>query len=145
MAIGLFSCTGNRSGHSTKATDTIPTFCAGDTADVIRITTEYLEHLKNKEFDQAIQMLYHIEGEHAYALTDKEKSELQKQYELFPVLSYKINGYTFIDPYHTEINYTITMFEKETNNSIPNTMSFSLKPQRINAVWCLSILNRSIN
>lgn len=144
--ISLFSCAGNKSSHDSKATaDTIPTFCAGDTADVIRITTQYLEHLKKKEFDEAMRMLYHIEGEHAYALTDQEKAELQKQYKLFPVLSYKINGYTFTDPYHTEINYTITFFERSGDNDIPNTMSFSLRPQRINAVWCLSLLNRSVN
>lgn len=146
MLVGLFSCIGNKSNSDAKATDTIPTFCAGDTADVIRITTEYLEHLKNKEFDEAIQMLYHIEGDHVYALNEQEKTELQKQYELFPVLAYKINGYTFTDPYHTEIKYTITLFEKNAgNSSMPNTMSFSLRPQRINAVWCLSVLNRSIN
>lgn len=145
IVISLYSCGGNTSRQKSDANDTIPTFCAGDTADVIRITTEYLEHLKNKEFDEAMRMLYHIEGDHAYALTDQEKVELQKQYQLFPVLSYQINGYTFTNPHHTEINYTITFFEKSEDSTIPNTMAFSLKPQRINAVWCLSILNRSIN
>lgn len=145
LTAGLCSCVGNKSGRGSSVNDTIPTFCAGDTADVIRITTQYLEHLKNKEFDEAMRMLYHIEGEHAYALTGQEKAELQRQYQLFPVLSYQINDYTFSGPYDTEINYTITFFEKGEDTSLPNTMSFSLKPQRINAVWCLSILNRSIN
>lgn len=126
-------------------TDTIPMFCAGDTADVIHITTQYLEYLKNKEFDKAMDMLYHIEGDQASSLTEEEKTEMQKQYQLFPVLSYQITGYTFADPYNTEINYTITFFEKSEDSNIPNTMAFSLKPQRINAIWCLSILNRSVN
>lgn len=143
--ITLFSCGGNNTKQGARETDTIPTFCAGDTADVISITTQYLEYLKNKEFDKAMDMLYHIEGDQTFGLTEKEKTEMQKQYKLFPVLSYQIIGYTFTDPYNTEINYTITFFEKSDDSNIPNTMAFSLKPQRINAVWCLSILNRSIN
>lgn len=123
----------------------VPEFCAGDTADVLNLATKYLEHLKNKEFEQALAMVYHIEGDEVFQLTKSEKEALQKQYQLFPVLDYRIDSYTFTNAHNTEVRYTVTFFEKTSDSDLPNTMAFSLKPQRINAVWCLSILNRSSN
>lgn len=140
---GLFFCLFVSCSHPKKSDTQVPTYCSKDTLEVVELTTEYLELLKNKEFDQAMQMLCHIEGDSVFSLTEKEKTELQNQYKLFPVLSYKIEDYTFTDIYHNEIVYSIEFFEKGTDDKLPNTMRFTLQPKRINAVWYLTVLNRS--
>ena len=55
-AIGLRSCSGCSSGDKGKETDTIPTFVKADTTEVLRLTQEYLEYVKNKEYDKAVAM-----------------------------------------------------------------------------------------
>lgn len=137
----LQACSGPQKPDNKQTS--IPTYCDKDTLEVIELTTQYLEFLKNKEFDQALQMIHHVKGDSVFAITEREKQELQKQYKLFPVLSYKIEGYTFTDIYHNEITYSIEFFEKKSDKDIPNTMRFTLQPKRINAVWYLTTLNRS--
>lgn len=134
----LSSCT-NQPKSETK----VPTYCDKDTLEVVELTTQYLNLIKEKKFDQAMQMLRHIEGDNVSELTENEKKELEKQYKLFPVLSYKIENYTFTDIYHNEITYSIEFFKKANDDKTPNTMRFTLQPKRINAVWYLTVLNRS--
>lgn len=117
-------------------------FCKQDTIEVIKLTTTYLEHLKNRDFDKAIQMIYHIQNDTVSALTEEERKALEQQYTLFPVLSYKIDGYYFTDTRNTEIAYSIVFFEKQDGDNKPNTLKFRLNPQRVKDAWYLSILNR---
>ena len=60
----LSSCT-NQPKSETK----VPTYCDKDTLEVVELTTQYLNLLKEKKFDQAMQMLRHIEGDNVSELT----------------------------------------------------------------------------
>lgn len=122
--------------------NTVPAFCKKDTVEVIRLTTAYLEFLKNKEFDKAVRMLHHIQDDTVLALNDTERKQMEQLYQLFPVLSYQIDGYYFNGIYNTEVVYRIEFFEKEGGDERPNTLNFRLNPQKIKNVWYLSMLNR---
>lgn len=126
-----------------ESSPNVPTYCDKDTLEVVELTNKYLKLLKEKDFDQAMQMLRHIEGDDVSELTENEKKELERQYKLFPVLSYQIEDYTFTDIHHNEITYSIEFFRKRTDDNMPNTMRFTLQPKRINAVWYLTVLSRS--
>lgn len=128
--------------HTKQKQDTKEIFCKEDTTEVVMLATEYLEHLKNKEFNEAIQMIYHIEGDSVLKLTTNEQEDLMKQYEYFPVLSYKIESIFLSGIHSTEIMYNIKFFEKQEGDERPNTLKFRLNPKRINNAWYLGVLNR---
>lgn len=129
-------------GEQYVGKDTDPIFCRKDTAEIVRLTTTYLEYLKNKEFDKAIQMLHHIQNDTVLALNETEREKMEQLYQLFPILSYEIDGYYFNGIHNTEVAYSIEFFEKKEGDKRPNTLNFRLNPQRIKDVWYLSILNR---
>lgn len=140
LSIVLVACNNSKSGQCSENANS--TFCKQDTNEVIKLTTTYLEYLKNKDFDKAIQMIYHIQNDTVSVLTVEERKLLEQQYQLFPVLSYKIDGYYFNNTHDTEIAYRIEFFEKHDGDNRPNTLKFRLNPQRVKNVWYLSMLNR---
>lgn len=142
LCIAVASCDNSKSKSEEKQAD-IPALSKQDTVDVVRLATEYLEHLKNKEFDIALQMLRCMRNDSVFKLSDTERSDLKLQYQTFPVLSYKIDGILFKDAHSTEVIYSVEFFKKEAGQEeIPNTMSFRLNPQKIKDIWHLGVLNR---
>lgn len=123
----------------------VPEFCKADTLQVLNLVDKYLLHLKNKEFDEAFQMLYHIRNDQVYNLTDSERNGIKQQYKLFPVYDYKIVNYEFNNIHDTRVTYTIRFTNDTLNSLIPTTIKMSLQPQRINAVWYLGVMNDSYN
>lgn len=141
LCIAIASCNSNKS--KSEETQVEPAFSKQDTADVARLATEYLEHLKNKEFDLALQMLRSMRNDSVFELSDAERNDLKMQYQTFPVLSYNIDGIAFDDKHRTEVIYSIEFFKREPGQEdMPNTMNFRLNPQKIDDVWCLGVLNK---
>lgn len=143
LCVAFASCQNDKSKQKSEQIEIAPTFCKEDTIEVARLATEYLEHLKNKEFDLALQMLNHMRNDSILALSEEEKRDLQQQYQTFPVLAYKIEGISLNDEYTTEVMYSVEFFKKEPGQEeVPNTMKFRLNPQKINDIWYLGVLNR---
>lgn len=136
----LFSCGRQISKESMETEQEC--LAPGDTTRIVRLATEYLEHLKNKEFDEALNMLHVIRHDSVFGLDDVDIKKMKAQYETFPVLAYQING-CFIKGFHkTEVAYSIEFFKKEVEDKIPNTLNFRLNPQKINNIWYLSLVTR---
>lgn len=141
LCVFAISCYNNK--QETVKTENTPVFCKKDTVEVTRLTTEYLEHLKNNEFDQAMQMLHYVRNDSVMELSDTEKGKLRKQYQTLPVLSYSLIGMKMNDPNTTEVIYSIEIFKKITGQeNVPNTMNLRLNPQKVGDVWYLGVLNR---
>lgn len=142
LCIAVASCDNSKSKSEEKQAD-IPALSKQDTVDVVRLATEYLEHLKNKEFDIALQMLRCMRNDSVFELSEAERNDLKMQYQMFPVLSYKIDGIILKDVHSTEVIYSVEFFKKGPGQEeIPNTMSFRLSPQKIDDIWHLGVLNR---
>ncbi len=141
LCIVITACKGTKS-EQYIGKDMDSTFCRKDTVEIIRLTTAYLESLKNKEFDRAIRMLHHIQNDTVLALNDTEREQMELLYQRFPVLTYQIDGYHFNGIYDTEVVYSIEFFEKKAGDERHNTLNFRLNPQKIKNVWYLSMLNR---
>lgn len=142
ISLIFVSCT--NSANQTKFEDiVVPEFCKTDTIEVLNLVDKYLSHLKNKEFEQAFQMLYHISNDQVYNLTDSERKGIKQQYDLFPVYDYKILDYEFNNIHDTKINYIIRFTNDTINATLPTTIKMCLQPQRINAVWYLGVMNES--
>ncbi|MBP9507133.1 MAG: hypothetical protein KBE85_04325 [Bacteroides sp.] len=143
LCIVVTSCNNAKNKQEAKLVEIIPIFSKEDTAEVVRLTTEYLEHLKNKEFDLALQMLNQMKNDSVQTLSKKDQEDMKQQYRTFPVLSYTIEGIMMNDERNTEVTYSVEFFKKQAGQEdIPNTMSFCLNPQKIQGTWYLGVLNR---
>lgn len=143
-AIGLRSCSGCSSGDKGKETDTIPTFVKADTTEVLRLTQEYLEYVKNKEYDKATAMLHTIVNDSVMPLSEKVETRIRAQQRTFPVIAYHVVDMEFVNRNRVTVTYAIEFFEKDPRDSIQNTIRLTFAPQRINAVWFLELVDKSV-
>lgn len=139
---GLASCTGC-TGKGDKAKDTIPTFAKGDTVEVLNMVEMYLEYVKNKEYDKAIEMLHDITNDSVAPLSAEMERKVRQEQQVFPVLDYKRDTMSFINEHRVEVTYDVEFFERDSTTNIPNTVKMTFAPQRINATWYLCLLDRS--
>ena len=138
------SCGGSKDGKTAK-NDTIPTFCKADTTEVLQMAESYLNHLKNKEYDAAFDMLRHVSNDSISNLTNDERQQLLAQQKAFPVLDYKLESYKFVNEYRVELTYSIEFFKKQNEEDpIQNTIRITFAPQRINATWYLTLMEKSV-
>ncbi|MBO5186509.1 MAG: hypothetical protein J6B91_05600 [Prevotella sp.] len=147
IVIAVFSlCFGSCSGCSSdkdKGTDTIPMFVKADTMEVLNLVEQYLDKVRNKEYDAAIAMLCVMENDSVKPLGEELEEEIRVQQQTFPVLDYHVEDMEFINENNVRVTYAIEFFKKEPDSKIKNTIRLSFAPQRINAVWHLELLDRS--
>lgn len=136
-----FSCV-NKHGSEKKPELKQESLNSDDKIRIIQLTTDYLDHLKKKEFEEALQMLHIIRNDSVFSLTDTAMERMREQYANFPVLSYQIKNYHIRGIRDTEVAYTIEFFRSTEEDMIPNTINFRLNPQKINNVWYLSLVTR---
>lgn len=141
IAACLGSCSGGPS-TSKEATDTIPTFVKADTMEVLGLAEQYLNHVRDNEYDAALAMLNVIENDSVKPLDEKTKESIRTQHKLFPVLDYQVEELEFVHENSVRVTYAIEFFKKEPGSNIQNTMRLSFAPQRINATWYLELLDR---
>lgn len=138
------SCQNTKSKQDNTSANMSPIFSKEDTIKVTRLATEYLEHLKKKEFDEAIQMLHNTQNDSILELSDQERKDMMQQHKTFPVLSYQIGSLIFNNIYDAEVRYCIEFFKKqEEQEEIPNTMNFRLNSRKIKDEWYLGVLNNN--
>lgn len=136
------SCSSSKE-RAVTTQDSVPTFCKADTTEVLKMAETYLEHLKNKEFDAALDMLCTIENDSVKPLPEKERQTIVGQQNVFPVLDYKLESYKFQNENNVELTYTIEFFKKAEGEEIPNTIRITFAPERIGGVWYLTLMNKS--
>lgn len=141
---GLWSCSGCSSSDKGKDTDTVPTFVKADTTEVLKLTSEYLEYVKNRDYDKATAMLHTIVDDSVMPLSETVASRIRAQQRTFPVLSYRVVDMEFVNPNRVTVTYAIEFFEKDPHDSIQNTIRLTFAPQRINAQWFLELNDKSV-
>ena len=86
----LFSCVGEKKdGGSVKEDINMPrmTLDSQDTIIVDQLATEFIEHLKNKEYEDAISMLYYLHPDSSIVPMPRNLAIRQEQiFRTFPVL-----------------------------------------------------------
>lgn len=131
-------------GCSNKQKKEPPIFVKADTTTVLKLIDEYFQHIQNKEYEQAVGMLYKIDTPDSIKdLKEEEKAKIIKELEAFPVLSYRVSEMKFIEADRVRVTYVTEFFKKRPGNSIPNTLSYSFAPERINGKWYLQLMERS--
>lgn len=145
ITISFSSCSscGNKNGNGDSKTDTLKTFNKEDTTIVLSMTAEFLQRLKDKNYDAACDMLNKIDNDSVMPLPDKDRETVVNQQKTFPVLDYTLYSFRFLDEHKVEITYTIKFFEKNPDDPIQNTINMTFAPQRINKQWYLALMNKS--
>lgn len=141
MFAACTGCSGDK--NRARSTDSVPTFSKADTTEVVAMCETYLNHLKAKEYDQAIGMLNYILNDTVHPLPEADKATIIKQQNVFPVLDYTLESMEFKDPNNVILTYSIKFFEKPEGSDIPNTIRIAFSPQRINGQWYLELMNKS--
>lgn len=148
--IFLFSCTGTKR-ETVKEVETDPRVDTSmlrtkqDTLTLDSLATTYLNYLKNKDFNSALDMLFELSEDSIAPLSEMSRKAQEVLYKNFPVTDYKLNELFLYSETDTELRYTVTLFEKEENDDRPNTMKFQLTPERINNNWKLLVKGRAVN
>lgn len=130
------ACTSN-----SKKVEIPSIYNAQDTTLVQNMVTAYLEQLKAKEYDQALDMLSTLKTDSVVSvqpLSEEERMQLKKQFDVFPVLNYKLESEDWTDDDHIVYTYLVEFFEKEPGSDIPNTVKLVLNPFRKDGRWYLT-------
>lgn len=150
MGILLFSCNGSKKEPSVRVVtdprvDVNMVRTKQDTLTLHALAVTYLDLLKQKNFDQALQMLFEQSGDSLVSLSETGRKEQAVLYKNFSVVDYKIDGLSLYSESDTELRYTVTLFEKDKNDDRPNTMKFLLTPRRVDGEWKLMVQRRAMN
>ncbi len=120
-----------------------PLYSAEDTATVLQLTEEYLDHVHDGEYDAAIAMLHDIQKYKVCDLSEEAENQIREQQQAFPVLGYQLSDMVFNDNGCVSVTYDIEFFEKEPGSSIPNTIQLTFVPQRVGDKWYLELSERA--
>lgn len=111
-----------------------------DTAAVESLVNEFFEHLRAKDVDKAVSMLYYLdENGLIIPLPDDMKKGQTRMLKLHSGLKYDIDYIKFHQETDSEVRYTCTLFEKEPGDNRPNKVSFMIRPMRSNNQWYLTM------
>ncbi len=110
-----------------------------DTATVMNLANQFLETLKKKDVEGALDQLYEVEEHNAKPLSPEMRAKLKETLQAFPVESYQIDEIILFSDSDSEVKYTTEMFKVEDNSNFPNTTKGSLHPYRIDNKWYLTI------
>lgn len=116
-----------------------PMFSSEDTTIVITKCEDWLNKVKEKDFDAAFASLDNLKNGDLSKLTVEEKEALKNQFTAFPVLSYKLVNMTWRNTYDVKLTYSFEFMEVEEGSGISNTMTVTFAPERRNKIWYLAI------
>ncbi len=139
LCLAILAACGKKTGKEEEP----PMFNEADTAAVIQLTEDYLDLVKGGQYDQAISMLHDILNDSVRELPQEREANIREQQKMFPVLSYERTDMLFITPHKVRVTYSVEFFAKEPDSDIPNTVSLTFEPQRINGEWYLELSDRS--
>jgi hypothetical protein len=113
-----------------------------DTVQMLKLCDDCMELLKNKDIDGALAMLneYVDSTNTVQPLTDITRAKYNRIFNMFPVLEYKLSGYSFVLEGLNDVKYTIKFAEEEhpEKNGEPKT-SFMFNPVKIDGQWYLTV------
>ena len=111
-----------------------------DSAEVYALVNEYLDKLREDKIDEAVGMIYFLNpmNYQIETLPDKAVRRSKLMLTRFKGVKYDLERIIYDREVDNIAKYTVTLFEKETGDPRPNTISFMLKPIRREGKWYLT-------
>ena len=114
---------------------------SSDTANVKTIAFQCMDLLKADSINQALDMLYTIEGTKLRKLSEEEKIQLTKRFKIFPVIDYKFEGMTFSTQGNNDVKFTYYFSKSENPQDAPKALGLMFNPIKIDNQWYLTMKN----
>lgn len=120
-------------------TQPISTVDTSDYQAVLTLGNQYMDLLKAGKIDEAIGMLYFLQGDSVIKLPKQLVERQRNILRQFPVIDYSCETIQFYSETDNQIKYKVQFFEKEPDDPRPNTTAMYLKPVRRFGVWTLTV------
>ena len=141
----LSSCTSEKKGNDNSAATNLGPLMTLDSQDTIivdQLSTEFIEHLKNKEYDEAVSMLYYLHPDSSIVPMPRNLAIRQEQiFRTFPVLDYKFESIRFRTESDCQVKFVITFSRSPEGQDY--TTSLYLQPVRRDGQWYLTVRDSS--
>lgn len=133
----------NKKAEAPKTTDPLApqmSVSAFDTTTVKQLTYDFLDLLKEGQFDEAISRLYVLDGDQVKPLPDEQKPECLFTMSLYRIYDYRITDYTFFKETDSEVNCELIIEDPSTTEN-PARMFRKFRPVRRDGAWYLTLPN----
>ena len=109
-----------------------------DTATVIFLANSFVDALKEGNISGALEMLYCLDGNVLYKISDNFSNELVSRFESFPVGEFSIDHYSFSTAGSNDLCYQYTVANTE-GNEHPMQMKLMFNPVKVDNLWYLTL------
>ena len=110
-----------------------------DSMEVRSLVDNYLQLLRDNQFEDAVDMLYYMNGSKIIPMPDELKRTQLSMIKRFRGVKYELQRIVYSQEYDNIACYVVTLFEKKEGDPRPNTAQFFLKPVRIEGRWYLTM------
>ena len=110
-----------------------------DSTEVRALVDNYLQLLRDNQFEEAVDMLYYMNGSKIIPMPDELKKPQLTMIKRFRGVKYELDRIVYSKEYDNIACYVVTLFEKQKNDPRPNTAQFFLKPVRVDGHWYLTM------
>ena len=113
-----------------------------DTVHVQKMSQDFMEAMKQKNYDYAFDMLSDVKGDSIMKLTPERKAQLKKQFTFFPVRDYAEMNITFYSHDYATITYRFNFMDNPTKDpNYPTYTKITLRVEKFKGVECLTLHN----
>ena len=133
----------NKKAEAPKSTDPLApqmTVSAFDTTTVQQLTNDFLNMVKEGQFDEAMSRLYVLDGDEVKPLPDEQKPECYFWLSMYKVYDYHITEYTFFKETDSEVKYELVIEDPATKED-PARINGMIRPVRRNGAWYITLAN----
>lgn len=117
-----------------------------DTLAMLSICDDAMEQLKQKNYEQVLSNLfeYNDSTKEIKPLSENTAKRYERQFKMFPVLSYIRQYYSFMLEGCNDVKYEVTFADSEhTGTGKPATTMYMFNPVRMNGEWKLCVKTAS--
>jgi len=117
-----------------------------DTIQMLNLSDQCMELLKNKDIDGAIAMLHEYNGKDSTvtSLSQDSRRRIRRQFEMFPVLRYQRDYFSFIGEGVNDVRYLVWFAEEKDPALHGNPIiKFMFNPVCINHTWYLCVKDQN--
>lgn len=145
MAFALSACHGDKKKTVSEQEEEYfqkptMTLTQADTTEVLSQVQRYLSLLQEKNYDDALGMLYFLNKDSIQVLPAYMVEQYKEIYPRYHGVRYEIDRMTFLNEKDNEVVYTVILFDlKPGDKVLPNKKSFTLKPVRRDGKWYLTL------
>ncbi len=117
------------------------TLSQSDTTEVLSLVDHYLGCLQSGQFDEAISMLWFMNGDSIVPLPKGLARENISIQQRFKGIRYELESVKFSEEKDNLVRYKVVLFDRKPGDTAPNEVRFSLKPVRQDGKWFLVVLD----